>query len=233
MAELFRKSGITLYTIFYTRDDDPELELLSEKTGGQTYMASSRNELIDAYLEIHENISKEFRLSYSPSVTTGREKAIRVSLNSSPPSPAFAYLWEIFWGLPPNLPWWIFLILTAISVLIIIVIHHTPFERLYPFTHLEVLSPGDDSSTILQISENRTLIAVSSQKTEILHDDSFKGRNDDEVGMTIIKESDNSYTLQSDKEVMVNNQPVKKRKLKPGDVIRAEGTLIVFDEPEE
>ena len=234
LTENFRKSGITLYPIFYTREKDPDLDLLAQRTGGQSYMTASRNELIDAYLEIHERISKEFRLSYTPAVTTGREKSIRVSMADGSVSPAFSYLWEIFWGLPPELPWWIYLVLTALALGIIIIIHHTPFERLYPYTHLEVLSPADESSTILQISEDRTLLAVSSQKTEIIHDENFKEReNPDETGVTIIRENDDTYTLKSDKEVMVNNQPVKVRKLSPGDVIRAEGTLIVFDEPEE
>ncbi|OQY35028.1 MAG: hypothetical protein B6241_02590 [Spirochaetaceae bacterium 4572_59] len=233
LVEQYRKSGITLYTIFYTREEDPELDLLSEKTGGQSYMASSRNELVNAYLEIHDRISKEFRLSYTPFISTNREKTIRVSLHNSVVSAGFAYLWEIFWGLPPELQWWFYLILTVISVGIIVVIHNTPFERLYPYSHLEVLSPADESSTILQLSENRTLIAVSSQKTEIIHEDNFNSRNDEETGVTIIKEADNTYTLQSEKEVMVNNQPVKIKKLNPGDVIRAEGTLIVFDEAED
>ncbi len=234
LAEHFRKSGITLYPIFYTREKDPALDQLARRTGGQSYMTASRNELIDAYLEIHERISKEFRLTYTPCVTTGREKIIRVSMTGGYVSPEFAYLWEIFWGLPPELPWWVFLALSVLALAVIVIIHHTPFERLYPFTHLEVLSPADESSTILQISEDRTLLAVSPQKTEIIHEDNFQDRGGlDETGVTIIREKDNTYTLKSDKEVMVNNQPVKVRKLSPGDVIRAEGTLIVFDEPEE
>ena len=234
LAEHFRKSGITLYPIFYTREKDPDLDQLAQRTGGQSYMTASRTELIDAYLEIHERISKEFRLTYTPAVTTGREKVIRVSMTGGDVSPDFAYLWEIFWGLPPELPWWVYLGLSMLALAVIVVIHHTPFERLYPYTHLEVLSPADESSTILQISEDRTLLAVSSQKTEIIHDDNFQDRGQqDETGVTIIRENDNTYTLKSDKEIMVNNQPVKVRKLSPGDVIRAEGTLIVFDEPEE
>ena len=232
LTDQFLRSGITLYTIFYARDEDRNLNTLSGRTGGQSFHAYSRSELIDAYLGIHERISKEFRLTYTPAVTTGREKLVRVE-SSQAESPVFSYVWEVFWGLPPNLPWWSYLILTVLAIVIILVIHRTPFERLYPFSHLEVLSPEDENSTILQLSGNKTLIAVSSQKTEIIHDSSKQSLGEDETDVTIIKEADNSYTLIADKEVLVNNQPVLRKTLNPGDVIRAEGTLIVFDEPEE
>ncbi len=230
LQEKLLKSGITLYTIYYARQPDPELTGLTEKTGGKGFDAFSEEDLTDAYLAIHDSINKEFRLTYTPVVSLEREKKLRVT-SGSRESQEFSYLWEIFWGLPPNLPWWVFTILTVVSILIILVIHKTPFEKLYPFSHLEVLSPADGNSTILELAENKTLIAVSSGKTEIIHDDNFENIQDNQTGITIVKEADDSFTLISDTEVLVNNKAVKAKKLKPGDVIRSEGTLIVFDEP--
>jgi len=232
IEEKFLKRGMTLYTIFYARNTDPRLESLSRQTGGGTYTASSRDELIDAYLEIHEKINREFRLTYSPDVSPWREKVIRVTLDDGTVTPEFGFHWEIFWGLPPGQAWWFYLILTVLSVGIIIVIHFTPFEKLYPFPHLEVLSPDSENDTILEISGDRTLLAVTREKTEIIPDRDY-APGSDETGVTIIRDEKNNYMLSSDKEIMVNNQPVKTKLLEPGDVIRAEGTLIVFDEPEE
>ena len=230
LQESLLKSGITLYTIYYARQPDAELSSLTERTGGKGFDAFSEEDLTDAYLEIHDSINKEFRLTYVPAVSLEREKILKVT-DGNRESQEFAYLWEIFWGLPPNLPWWVFTILTAFSVLIILVIHKTPFERLYPYSHLEVLSPQDGNSTILELAENKTLIAVSSGKTEIIHDGNFQNIQDNQTGITIVKDADDSFTLISDTEVLVNNNPVKEKKLKPGDVIRSDGTLIVFDEP--
>ena len=232
LEETLLKSGITLYTIYYARQPDPGLTQLTRKTGGRGFDAFSKKDLTDAYLEIHDSISKEFRLTYTPGVSLEREKKIQV-VRGTDQSQEFSYLWEIFWGLPPNMPWWVFMILTILSLLIILVIHKTPFEKLYPFSHLEVLSPEDGNSTILELADNKTLIAVSSGKTEIIHDENFNNIKDDQTGITIVKEDDNSFTLISDNDVLVNNKPVKTKKLKPGDVIRSEGTLIVFDEPEK
>ncbi|MCK4514500.1 MAG: FHA domain-containing protein, partial [Spirochaetaceae bacterium] len=41
------------------------------------------------------------------------------------------------------------------------------------------------------------------------------------------------YTIVSDAPVRVNNQPTKRRVLKPGDVINIEGTIFAYDEPAE
>jgi Ca-activated chloride channel family protein len=44
---------------------------------------------------------------------------------------------------------------------------------------------------------------------------------------------DKSYTVVGSGDIMVNNQPVKTRKLEPGDVIDVGGAVIVFDDEKE
>jgi hypothetical protein len=77
------------------------------------------------------------------------------------------------------------------------------------------------------------MIAVGREQTVIMDEGEFKNKNDDETGITIIKRPDGKYQMEADHEIMVNNKTVISRELEPGDVIRSEGTLIIFDEPEE
>lgn len=44
---------------------------------------------------------------------------------------------------------------------------------------------------------------------------------------------DKSYTVVGSGEITVNNQPVKTRKLEPGDVIDVGGATIVFDDSKD
>jgi len=57
---LLLKRGITLYTIQYARNEDARLSNLSVQTGGLSYKASSKNDLLRAYREIHDRINREF-----------------------------------------------------------------------------------------------------------------------------------------------------------------------------
>ena len=141
VESLLQKRGITLYTIQYARTPDPELIQLSSQTGGRSYTAASKDELLLAYREIHSRINREFRLSYKPEVSSYRERMVTVGTEQKGVSPEFSFIWETFWGLSPVLPWWIFCILTLISLLIVIVIHNTPFERIYTFPILKYYPP--------------------------------------------------------------------------------------------
>ncbi len=233
VGKLLRIRGITLYTIQYARVPDPALENLSAASGGLSYTASSRDELLLAYREIHNRINREFRLSYSPSVLSSRERMIRVILDGKGSSPEFSYNLEMFWGLPPVLPWWIFALLTLLSLGLVILIHRTPFEKIYPFPHLEVISSFDNNKTVIQIGQEKTMIAVGREKTVIMDEQEFGNKSDDETGITIVKAPGGGYKLEADHEIMVNNKTVISRDLEAGDVIRSEGTLIIFDKPDK
>ncbi|MDC7232405.1 MAG: VWA domain-containing protein [Spirochaetales bacterium] len=227
-----QKRGISLYTIHYARAEDPELSNLSDRTGGLSYTASSGTELLSAYKEIHERISNEFRLSYKPAVSAARERSIKVTLNDTETSPEYSFLWEIFWGLSPLLSWWVYLILIVLSLVLILVIHRTPFEKVYAFPHLELLG-GEADKTIIQISQDKTMIAVSREQTRVMDETEIGSMNSDETGITIIRGPEGKYSLKADEEIMVNNKTVISRDLEPGDVIRSGETVIIFEEPPE
>lgn len=233
VEELLRLRGITLYTIQYARIPDPALETLSEKSGGLSYTAASRDELLIAYREIHSRINREFRVSYSPSVINSRERQVRVILEGKGESPGFSYNLEMFWGLPPMLPWWVFALLTLVSLGLVILIHRTPFEKIYPFPHLEVISSFDNEKTVIQIGQEKTMIAVGREKTVIMDETAFSAKPEEETGITIVRDDKGAYRLEADHEIMVNNKTVVSRELEPGDVIRSEGTLIIFDKPDK
>jgi hypothetical protein len=49
----------------------------------------------------------------------------------------------------------------------------------------------------------------------------------------VYDETRNTYTVQSDEEIRVNNRPVKKKKLEPGDVLTIGESTVVFDDTRE
>ncbi len=233
IEKMFQMRGITLYTIQYVRKSGEDLEKLSSVTGGSSYTASSRDDLLTAYRDIHERINREFKISYKPRVSGSRQRIIRVDVRDRGMSPEFPYILEMFWGLSPVLPWWIYALLTLLSVIIVLLIHRTPFEKIYSFPHLEVLAPFESQKTIIQIAQEKTMIAVGREQTVVMDEKEFMNKDAGETGITIVKNSDGKYLLEADHEIMVNNRTVVSRELEPGDVIKSEGTLIIFDVPEE
>ena len=75
------------------------------------------------------------------------------------------------------------------------------------------------------------MIAVGREQTVLMEDGNFNNKNEDETGITIIKRPNGKFHMEADHEIMVNNRTVISKDLEPGDVIRSEGTLIIFDEP--
>ena len=100
-----------------------------------------------------------------------------------------------------------------------------PFEK--PANKAQIQSIGKGGKTIL--NDNATIIGackdadytiagnpgVDARHATILHD-----------------KKSGTYTLVSEKTVHVNNRKLKKKNLAPGDVIRIEGSTIIFDMPE-
>jgi len=233
IEKIFQLRGITLYTIQYARETGQDLDKISKLTGGNSYPASSRDDLLKAYREIHDRINKEFKISYKPEVSSSRQRMVRITVAGQGRSPEFPYILEMFWGLSPVLPWWIYSILTVLSILIVLLIHRTPFEKIYSFPHLEVLASFESQKTIIQISQEKTMIAVGREQTMVMDEKEFLNKNDEETGITIVKSDDGTFHLEADHEIQINNRTVISRELEPGDVIRSEGTLIIFDVPEE
>ncbi|HTP59019.1 MAG TPA: FHA domain-containing protein, partial [Spirochaetia bacterium] len=97
---------------------------------------------------------------------------------------------------------------------------------------LEVLQTrvGHPMTRVLPLSGSKTVIGGSSSADLTI---AGAPQVKQEHATILYDPKDKSYTVVGSGEITVNNQPVKTRKLEPGDVLDVGGATIVFDDSKE
>jgi Ca-activated chloride channel homolog len=231
-----QEEGISIYGInFGTGGEmDRNLRAIARETGGTVYEAANEEQLAGVYQAIHRQVAGEYLLSYRATMSPAEKKYLRVTVadQGEEISATRFYFSSVVFGLPLQR-------LTAVLILPFVL----AFLLLWLLTLLKLeRRPGPASLEVLQTRVGRPvtrLIPLGTAKTVI----GGSARADlTIVGAPQLKEEhatilfdpkDKSYTVVGSGDITVNNQPVKTRKLQPGDVIDAGGATIVFDDPKE
>lgn len=230
-----QEEGVTTYAIDFARGKDKNIQAISHETGGQVFDASNAQELASVYESIHRQVAAEYRITYPATTTPAEKKYVRVEVNGQGGTAAATrfYFASTVFGLPMSQLSFLLLIPFLLAILLLVLLTMLKLER----------KPGPASLEVIQTQVGRPVtktIVLGGQKTVIGHG---TGTNLTIVGAPQVKEQhatiifdpkDKSYTVVgSGGDVTVNNQPVKSRKLEPGDVLDVGGATIVFDESSE
>ena len=225
-----QKEGVALYGINFSNQKDPALSSIVIKSGGTVYDATNDVQLLNIYKLIKNRIAEEIRITVRVPVVFIETPMVRVKYNDS--SDAKGYYAPLIMGTPDRNPM-LFAILAfilAIIVWIILVIIHFEHPVKYPEITMLKYGAGKPLQRTIALSSQKTVIGNSPEADFTVAGIPKMKESHAEI---IKDEKTGSFTIVSDEDIMVNNRPTKKRKLKPGDVINVEGATIIFDSPEK
>ncbi len=228
-----QEEGVSIYGIAFGSGSTPDHNLaeITRETGGELFSALNQQELAGVYSRIHQQVASEYLLSYRATVDPAEKKYVRVGVTApgGESSATRFYFSGTVFGLPlPGLtPLLLIPLLLAAALLWLLT--RLKLERGPGPARLEVLYTrvGHPLTRAVSLGGAKTVIGAS-PKADLTVAGSPQMK---EHHATILKDpSDSSYTIAgSGGDIMVNNQPVKTRKLEPGDVIDVGGSTIVFE----
>ncbi len=233
--DAFQREGLSLFAIHYGDDEeDPHLGRIAEETGGRVYRAITTEDLARVYQDIRSALLDEYRLSYRATMIPSERRFVRVTYRGADVDlraerPYFAG--TLFAGpdeAPPLAPIIVFFVgLVGLAALLAIVIRAGQTA-----TSLVLLDPGGASALAktLVLGDGDTVIGASPEADLTIAGSPAVGERHAVVRYEPTRAE---YTIVSDTPVRVNNKPVTRRILRPGDVINIEGTIFAFDEPDE
>jgi len=217
------ESGITLYGINFADKKDPDLARVAKASGGLIFDARDAGELGNVYAEIRERIQNEIRLRVKAPPYASSDRTVTVTVNGR--SDSRNYMVPLLFGAPGPGSLLVSLLFVAFGLALVAFLFLVTFERPVESPQIQTLDSGmtialQGTATVIGSSDRAQMTIAGNPAVDAEHATIFR---DDDSG---------AFTLISKRRVRVNNNPVTKRTLTPGDVIQIEGTTIVFDAPE-
>jgi len=232
--DLAQREGISVFTIgIGSGSFQNTLRKISNETGGVSYQVTSLNQLKELYSTIQERVLSEYVMSYYAGMEPAQRKTVRVEFRSSPNAAPLSgvrtYYAATLFGRPqePFAPWVFAFLLLALIILFLLWI--LKFGSRKQDASLSVLAVDGRRSRIqpVTIMETQREVTISGDSDADLTISGDSKLANSEV--KLFKEGAD-YTLMSGQgTVKVNNQPVKAKKLRSGDLISVGSTTIVFD----
>ena len=225
------ENEVTLYAVNFSNEKDIPLSEIAVYSGGRVFDASDEKELTGIYENIRKNINEEYRVKVKVPVSFSKTPAIEAEYDKHSSGRRF-YSPALIFGTGKTSSPAVILLLILSGIMLWTVLFLIRLEKAAKFPELTQLPAGRGKAFIktLVLTSANTVIGgarsadytitgipeIADSHAEIVHD-----------------EKKDAYTLVSGRDVRVNNRPVKKRILKPGDVINIEGATMVFDAPEK
>jgi Ca-activated chloride channel family protein len=229
-----QEEGISVYAVNFAQGSkDRNLQEISLETGGKVFDAANGEELEGVYSSIHRQVAGEYLLGYRATIAPAEKKYVRVSVRTGgvEASATRFYFASTVFGLPIAGLSPLLLIPFILSGLLFWLLTLLRLERKRGTANLEVIQTqvGRPVTRIFPLTGTKTVIGgARSADLTIVGAPQMKG----EHATVLFDPKAKNYTIVGGGgEVRVNNQPVKTRVLKPGDVIDVGGATIVFDEP--
>ncbi len=216
------EAGITLYGINFADRRDPDLERVVNKSGGKIFDARGAEELGNVYADIRSRIQNEVRLTLkAPPYDTG-ERTVTVRALGSEDSRD--YVVPLLFGAPGTSSLLVSLLFVAGGLGLLALLFLLTFERQVESPQIQTV----DTGMTIALTGNATVIGSSADAQMTI---AGNPAIDAEHATIMRDDASGTFTLVSKRRVRVNNNPVTRRELTPGDVIQIEGTSIVFDAP--
>ncbi len=234
------REGISVFPIQFGPDrQDSDLQTIARQTGGRVFDARSESGLAKVYLAVRRRVLEEYRLTYSPRMIPGDRREVHVEYHG-PGGTASAsqyYFVGTLFGPPAGRLSPLIAIPFLIALFAWYLISKARFLNRRKDANLEVLGAG--ATKVFSLNEGKTVIGFdATRRITVTSEEEGKGKQQGPAAgkITVVKdERTGSFTVVSEDPVMVNNRPVQRRLLRPGDVLRIGEATIVFDDrsPEE
>lgn len=228
-VEALQRAGISLFSIRFGDELEDSLFELSGESGGRVFDTIDSEELADIYLQIRDQVLREYRLSYRAAMIPSERRVVKARYigGAEPIEAQRTYFAGTLFGLPsqPHPAW---LIISALAAVIgLAVLSRISFVNKNTSANLEIMDGNSSRTQVMPLTQNKTVIGSSTDDDVTL----INAPNARPSQATVIfNPKDKSYTLESETPVKVNNQKTTNRKLESGDVINVGGSMVVFDD---
>jgi Ca-activated chloride channel family protein len=227
MIQNLKQNSTTLYGINFGTEKDKKLEEVVIASGGYLFEAGTEEELESVYRSIRERVLSEYFVEYRTGTEYAERKFVKVESRSSAAQsqPVFYFSGTLFGRPSENFNWVYFTALILVVLLMVLLFRlkqSSPAEKagleVKDYTGATQMFSVDSQKTVIGSNESDDVTVVNNQEA------------DQSEATIIFDEKKSAYTVVSEKEVMVNNNPVKTRILEPGDVININGATIIFND---
>ncbi len=215
-------AGITLYGINFADKRDPDLERVATASGGRIFDARGAEELKGVYANIRDSIQNEARLTLKAPAYDSSERTLTVRARGGMDSRNYAV--PLLFGAPGTGSILVPLLFMLGGLGLLVFLFFVTFERPVESPQIQTV----DSGMTIALKGNATVIGSSADAQMTI---AGNPAIDAEHATIVRDDATGTFTLVSKRRVRVNNNPVTRRELAPGDVIQIEGTSIVFDAP--
>ncbi|MDX9802148.1 MAG: VWA domain-containing protein [Spirochaetia bacterium] len=230
-AAALSENEVTLYAVNFSKEKDIPLAEIAVISGGRVFDASDEDELTGVYENIRNSINEEYRIKVKVPVTFSKSPLIEVEYNEQSRDRR-GYSPALIFGAGKARSLKSQFILIISGILLWGSLFFIKLEKPANQAELTKLASGAGKAftKTMVLSSPNTVIGGSRSA-----DYTITGipQLADSHATIVHNEKTDAYTLVSDREIRVNNKPVKKRILKPGDVINIEGATMVFDAPDK
>jgi Ca-activated chloride channel family protein len=229
MINGLKLNSATLYGINFGSKRDLSLEQAVIETGGFLYEADSEEALSKIYRDIRDRVLSEYYLEFKTDTIYSDRKFVKAVLSDNKVESGTVYYFSgNLFGNPSNNFSWLFLLTIPLALALLILLAFQKLSDPAEKAGLEV-TDFSGSTQVFDLNSNKTVIGSSDDNDITLVTGGSGSKNEATI---IFDEKKSVYTVVSDKNVMVNNNPVKTRILEPGDVITIDGATIVFNDKE-
>lgn len=222
-----RNEGVSVFTIGLSSGADwDELQDIAAATGGAFYSAYDPARLGQLYSHIRNQVLNEYWMTFKAGMEPAEQKSVRLLLRKSGVGANREYYAATMFGIPPDPFVWFILFALPVALLLLWLLSRLKFERKEALPSLELLDVDGkrthQSMTIVQGKNQVTIGGAAGSDLTIAGDPGI-----DRIAATIVQK-DGVFTV-SGGGVKVNNQPIRNRKLRSGDVITVGNSTVVFD----
>lgn len=228
--DALQRRGVGAFGVNFAGGTDPLFEEIVLPNGGMIFDAADGDELGRVYGEIRRAMLQEYRLRYRAGTMPSQKRYLRVELDSPEGrvSREGAYYAGTLFGLPREDWNPLTLLLFPGALAAAALLGQLRFLNRRKSPNLEVLGLRGGATRVLDLSGQETVIGASAEADlTMTSSPDMRDRH-----ATIVRdEKRGTATVVSAQEILVNNQPVTRRVLEPGDVIQLPGATLVFDDP--
>ena len=235
MLEQSQREGVSVFTIGFTKEaDNRGLAKIARETGGAHFSAYSPGELSRLYGLIREQILNEYLLTYKADMIPNEKKKVTVvyDFNQNILKAERYYYSATVFGYPlKEMNYLLFLIIPG-CLLLLWLLSLINFEQRNSKTSLQLQTVAGKNvlKQTIAFDESKpalTIGATDKADMTIMGDPKIASNE-----VTIAKdETKGGYTIvSSGSPVTINNQSVRTKVLRSGDLIKIGNSTIVFDE---
>lgn len=221
------QEGVSVFTIGLSSGADwEELQRIASTTGGAFFSAYDPTRLAQLYGQIRHQVLNEYWMTFRAGMEPSELKSVRVVFQGGTGAAEREYYAATMFGIPPDPFIWLILLAIPLAVLLLWLLSKLKFEKNETLPSLQLLDVGGkrthQSMTIVEGKNQITIGGADASDLTIAGDPGL-----DRVAATIVQQ-DGVFTV-SGGGVKVNNQTVRNRKLRSGDVITVGNSTVVFD----